>query len=167
MINQIEKNADKTNGKKYSIKNSSETSKNFSFFCSKESCCFIENNSAKLKTYKFKNKFTKPIEITEYKGQKIPNSDFMEAVVDRRALEFPLELRARKAGDIIQPFSHTSTIKLKDYFIDKKIPEHKRNNIPLLCSGKEVLWAIGVGLNEKLRANLDCPKDCIVLKYKN
>ena len=39
----------------------------------------------------------------------------------------------RKNGDVIQPFSHSSKIKLKDYFIDKKIPEHKRDEIMLLC----------------------------------
>ena len=165
IIKQIENNIDKPNGKKYSIKNSEGNSTDFSFFCSKESCYFVENNFVRLKTYKFKNEFTKPIEINEYKGQKIPKSGAFAAIVNKNALEFPLVLRTRKAGDIIQPFSHNSTVKLKDYFIEKKIPEHKRDSIPLLCKEKEVLWAIGVGLNEKLRANPDCKNDCVMIKY--
>ena len=56
-------------------------------------------------------------------------------------------------------------MKLKKYFINKNIPEHKRDEILLLCKGKEVLWAIGVGLSEKLRADLNCKNDCIVIKY--
>ncbi|MBQ7450577.1 tRNA lysidine(34) synthetase TilS, partial [bacterium] len=84
----------------------------------------------------------------------------------KNAFKFPLELRARKSGDLIQPFSHKSKIKLKDYFISQKIPEHKRDEIPLLCSGKEVLWAIGIGLSEKLRANLSDTKNCKIIKYK-
>ena len=167
IIRQIEKNSDKPNGKKYSIKKTSESPMDFSFFCSKESCYFIKNSHTKLKTYKFENKFTKPITVNKYEGKKIPKSNEFEAVVNKNELVFPLELRTRNLGDIIQPFSHNSTVKLKDYFIDKKIPEHKRDSIPLLCKGKEVLWAIGVGLSEKLRADLDCHKDCIILKYEN
>ncbi len=90
----------------------------------------------------------------------------MSAIININAFKYPLELRTRKAGDVIQPFSHKTTIKLKDYFIEKKIPEHKRDEIPLLCSRKEVLWAIGVGLNEKLRADLSDPKSCRLFKYK-
>ena len=56
-------------------------------------------------------------------------------------------------------------MKLKDYFIEKKIPEHLRDEIPLLCKGKEVLWAIGVGISEKLRADLSQKEKCIIIKY--
>ena len=42
-------------------------------------------------------------------------------------------------------------MKLKKYFINKNIPEHDRDKIVLLCKGNEVLWAVGVGLSEKLR----------------
>ena len=42
-------------------------------------------------------------------------------------------------------------IKLKDFFINKGIPKHKKDEIMLLCNGKEVLWACNVGISEKLR----------------
>ena len=45
------------------------------------------------------------------------------------------------------------TIKLKKYFINKGIPQHKKDKIVLLCNSEEVLWAVGVGLSEKLRVN--------------
>ena len=58
-------------------------------------------------------------------------------------------------------------MKLKKYFINKNIPEHDRDKIILLCKDKEVLWAIGVGISEKLRA-LDCPSYKIEMeKIKN
>ena len=38
------------------------------------------------------------------------------------------------------------------YFIKKGIPKHQRDDILLLTNEEEVLWAIGVGLSEKLRA---------------
>ena len=43
-------------------------------------------------------------------------------------------------------------MKLKKYFINKNIPEHDRDKIILMCKDKEVLWAKGVGINEKLRS---------------
>ena len=165
LIEHIEKNADKPNGKKYSVKCSQNNSQNLLFFCSKEECYFVENKPKKKTKIKFEKEFSTPLSLTKYNGEKIPKSEDLCAIVNKKALKFPLELRNRKTGDIIQPFSHKSQVKLKDYFIDKKLPEHKRDEIPLLCSGKEVLWVIGVGISEKLRADLNCKDNCIMIKY--
>lgn len=62
-----------------------------------------------------------------------------------------MAVRYRKPGDVIRPFGMKHTIKLKDYFINKGIPQHKKDKIVLLCKDNEVMWASGVGLNEKLR----------------
>ena len=153
LIKQIEQNCKKTNGKKYSIKNSDEKKLNISFFCSKAECYLTENKKKETIYIKYEKKLGSPFTVKKYEGQKIPTSNELKAVINIKALKFPLELRTRKAGDVFQPFSHNSKVKLKDYLIEKKIPEHKRNEIPLLCSGKEVLWIIGVGISELLRAN--------------
>lgn len=166
LIKQIEENINKPNGKKYSIKNTENSKDKIYFFCSKKECYIVNNKEIKIEIVKFKKEFFPPIKVYEYKGEKIPKSKDCKAVVNKQALKFPMEIRTRRTGDLIQPFSHNSIIKLKDYFIDKKIPEHKRDEIPLLCSGKEVLWVIGVGISEKLRANLDCKKNCIYIKYQ-
>ena len=165
MLEQIEKNSDKPNGRKYSIKNSENNKTDFSFFCSKNECYFIKQKYPQKLYKKYEKKLGKPFCLNEYKGEKIPKSTDFFAVINTSALEFPLELRTRKNGDIIQPFSHNSKVKLKDYFIEKKIPEHKRDEIPLLCHGKEVLWVIGVGINEKLRADITNLKMCKIIKY--
>ena len=109
--------------------------------------------------------FSFPVKTETYNGQKIPKSEDFKAIVNAEALDFPLILRTRKPGDVFQPFSHKSKVKLKDYFIEKKIPEHLRDEIPLLCKGKEVLWVIGTGISEKLRANLSQKEKCIIIKY--
>ena len=166
MVKNIEKNADKPNGRRYSVKNAQNSVQEVSFFCSKSECYFVEKKVKNKIFKKYEKKLGKPFVICDYKGDKIPASDELTAVINKNAFKFPLELRARKSGDLIQPFSHKSKIKLKDYFISQKIPEHKRDEIPLLCSGKEVLWAIGIGLSEKLRANLSDTKNCKIIKYK-
>lgn len=81
-----------------------------------------------------------------------PKSVSNKVYVDLSQIGFPLTLRTRKIGDIIQPFGMKGKMKLKKYFINKNIPSHDRDLIPLLCKGNEVLWAVGVGVSEKLRA---------------
>lgn len=66
--------------------------------------------------------------------------------------EDKLFLRTRQEGDIIRPFGHSRPIKLKDYFIKKGIPKHQRDDILLLSDTQEVLWVIGVGISEKIKA---------------
>lgn len=60
-------------------------------------------------------------------------------------------LRYRKDGDIIQPLGCKGTQKFKKYLNEKKIPNHEKDSIPLLCRGNEVLWAAGLGLSEKIK----------------
>jgi tRNA(Ile)-lysidine synthase len=62
---------------------------------------------------------------------------------DLSSLGFPLSIRTRQAGDLFQPFGAPGKKKLKDFFIDQKIPPHLRSQIPLLCQNKTVLWVIG------------------------
>lgn len=52
-----------------------------------------------------------------------------------------LTLRYRKTGDIIRLKSGTK--KLKEVFIDDKIPRDERDKIPLLARGNEILWVVG------------------------
>ena len=56
-----------------------------------------------------------------------------------------LTLRTREPGDWIRPFGMNGRKKLQDYFTDRGIDSAWRDSIPLLCRGKEVLLAAGVG----------------------
>ena len=85
------------------------------------------------------------------KIEKFPKSTADNAFIDLSKIEFPLSLRTRRNGDIIQPFGMQGKMKLKKYLINKNIPEHDRDKIVLLCKDNEVLWAAGIGLSEKLR----------------
>ncbi len=52
-----------------------------------------------------------------------------------------LKVRSRQIGDIIY-IKNLGSKKLKDYFIDKKIPKENRDNIPLIALGNDVLWVL-------------------------
>jgi tRNA(Ile)-lysidine synthase len=96
----------------------------------------------------------KVLKIEEYndeKPDKFPKETDFKAFVNMPKSLSPLTLRTRREGDIIQPFGMSGTMKLKKFFINKGIAEHKRDQIPLIVYKNEVLWAIGVGLSEKLK----------------
>ncbi len=57
---------------------------------------------------------------------------------------YPLQLRTRLTGDYIT-FQYGKK-KLKDLFIDLKIPPFKRDHLLLLTKGKEVLWIPDLGI---------------------
>ncbi len=68
-----------------------------------------------------------------------------EAYFDAAALAGPLMLRARQPGDRFAPLGmegHTKT--LRDMFIHAKIPQARRNRMPLLVCGPDIVWVCGV-----------------------
>lgn len=55
-----------------------------------------------------------------------------------------LVVRNRKEGDFIYPKGLNGKKKIKDLFIDNKIPKDKRDEIPLVALGKEILWVYNI-----------------------
>lgn len=72
-------------------------------------------------------------------------------------------LRAWETGDVIHPLGAKGVKSMQDYFVDKKIPQPFRRHVPLLCAGKRVVWAIGVGVGEEARVNPG--DDAVMLRY--
>ena len=73
-------------------------------------------------------------------------------------------IRTRKSGDylISDVFGHHK--KLKQYFIDEKIPASKREQIWLLAQDSLVLWAIGGRISEHVKVT-DETKTIIEITY--
>lgn len=67
--------------------------------------------------------------------------------IDCDIIKFNLQLRTRRQGDYIVLDSDGSRKKLKDYFIDKKIPKEERDNVLLVANGSEIVWVIGYRLS--------------------
>lgn len=64
-------------------------------------------------------------------------------LIDSSSASAGIYLRNRRPGDVIRPWNAPGTRKLKEWFIDKKIPRAERDAIPLLASGKQILWVVG------------------------
>lgn len=68
----------------------------------------------------------------------------------------PLVIRNRREGDWFSPHGARGSKKIKDYFIDAKVPRFLRDKIPLLAQKNQVFWIIGqrLGKSEKKEVNL-------------
>ncbi|MEO3947876.1 tRNA lysidine(34) synthetase TilS [Gorillibacterium sp. CAU 1737] len=67
------------------------------------------------------------------------------AIFDRETLEFPLRVRSRQAGDRIEVLGLKGVKKVKDIFIDEKIPARRREVWPLVEGDNGlILWLPGL-----------------------
>ena len=66
-------------------------------------------------------------------------------------LQFPLTVRSFRAGDRFQPLGMEGEKKIKDFFIDQKIPLTQRRKIPLLFFQNQLLWVAGLRLDHRFR----------------
>ncbi|MGH7798773.1 MAG: tRNA lysidine(34) synthetase TilS [Candidatus Binatia bacterium] len=66
--------------------------------------------------------------------------DLMEAVFDVATVTEPLSVRNFRRGDRFQPLGMSGHKKVKDLFIEKRVPLSVRAHWPILASGDEVLW---------------------------
>jgi len=73
------------------------------------------------------------------------------AYFDYNKLELPLTVRNRRPGDRFQPMGMQGTKKIKDFFIDEKVPQHLRERIPIVLTGETILWVAGYRVSEAAR----------------
>jgi tRNA(Ile)-lysidine synthase len=73
------------------------------------------------------------------------------ALLDFEDLDFPLTLRSFRPGDRLQPLGMEGEKKVKDLFIDCKIPALQRKRVPLLFRGDRLLWVAGVRIDHRAR----------------
>lgn len=75
-------------------------------------------------------------------------------------------MRTFRPGDRFRPFGMSGTRKVKEFFIDNKVPATLRRRIPLLFGKGELLWIGGFRISEAARihpgagvvAEVDIPK---------
>lgn len=62
-----------------------------------------------------------------------------------------LYVRNRRNGDRFNPLGMRGTKKLKDFFIDEKIPKEERDKVPLIVDGEDIVWILGYRISNKYK----------------
>jgi len=99
------------------------------------------------------------IEITEPAGD-FKNLPANTAFFDPDRTLFPWHVRTFRPGDRIIQLGMSGRKKVKDIFIDQKIPLSERRRIPLLFCGTDLIWIAGVCVSELCR--IDTPSAAVV-----
>jgi tRNA(Ile)-lysidine synthase len=76
-------------------------------------------------------------------GECIPDSGGFARCFDYSKAAGEISLRFRRAGDRFNPLGMEGSKKLKDVFIDMKVPQDKRDRTPLICFGGRIAWIVG------------------------
>ncbi|MCF7890853.1 tRNA lysidine(34) synthetase TilS [Candidatus Bipolaricaulota bacterium] len=80
-------------------------------------------------------------------------SDRLIEAVDWRKVEQPIAVRNRQEGDRFVPLGMNGEKKLKDFFIDLKVPLKERDRIPLVCDRKGIIWVVGFRIDDRYKVD--------------
>ena len=69
--------------------------------------------------------------------------------MDYGRVKFPIVIRNFREGDRFKPMGMEGTKKLKDFFIDNKIPKSIRRQIPLLLFNDRIAWVMGLRIDNR------------------
>lgn len=69
-----------------------------------------------------------------------------------------ISIRRRKNGDKMIPLGMKGKKKIKDIFIDMKIPAEERSLIPIIQFEEEIAWIVGIKVSEVYKVTKECNK---------
>ena len=110
-----------------------------------------------------------PIKITNHlcKTISLEKSNKNVEYFNSSKLDFPLKLRKWKSGDKIQPLGMKGSKKVSDILIDFKISILEKENIYVLESNNDIIWIIGILINDKYKVDNNCSIYCKVVYQEN
>ncbi len=75
------------------------------------------------------------------------------AYLDFDQIKFPLTVRHRQSGDRFIPFGMNQSKKLKDFFIDLKIPVQERSETLIFTDQEKILWVGEQRIDQRVAIN--------------
>jgi tRNA(Ile)-lysidine synthase len=80
------------------------------------------------------------------------------AFLDAEKIHFPVLVRNFRPGDRFIPLGMTGHRKIKDFFIDQKIPHDRRRLTPILFIGEIPAWICGLRLDDRFKVTEETRK---------
>jgi tRNA(Ile)-lysidine synthase len=75
----------------------------------------------------------------------------IQVLLDADKIKFPFKIRYRRPGDKFMPFGMKSFKRLKEFFIDEKVPKYDRELVPIMDDGEKLFWIVGYRIDERVR----------------
>lgn len=101
-------------------------------------------------------------EIRDINDVDLDFNNNLKALLDYEKTGGSLWIRTRRAGDRFHPFGMSGSKKLKDFFIDERVPEEERDRILLLVSDNKIIWVVGMRVSEDVRLTDETKKVLII-----
>lgn len=73
--------------------------------------------------------------------------------IDGSKIQGVLKVRNRRKGDRFVPYGMKGTKKLKDFFIDEKIPRHLRNDVAIVVDDKDIIWVAPYRISDNYKVS--------------
>lgn len=85
---------------------------------------------------------------------------------DYEKISGDIRIRNRKTGDKFIPFGMNGRKKVKDYFIDNKIPKDLREKIPIIMDDENIIWILGYATSELYKVT-DTTRKILIIESNN
>jgi tRNA(Ile)-lysidine synthase len=83
--------------------------------------------------------------------ESIETTDSNTCYCDADKIEGELTVRSRRPGDRLEPLGMTGTQKVKDLLINAKVPQSRRDLVPIFCHGDQPIWVAGYRMDQRFR----------------
>ena len=92
--------------------------------------------------------------------------DSFRMIFDAEKAALPITIRPRAEGDHFCPKGFGGKKKkLQDLFVDEKVPRDERDAVPVVTSGGEIIWVVGMRSDERFRVTPET-KRFLILELK-
>lgn len=99
------------------------------------------------------------LSVVEKEEPIVVKGDAMKVSVDADKLSYPLLVRHWRQSDCFFPLGMRGRKKLSDFFVNLKVPLHKKNTIPLLVNGNgDIVWIGGYRLDDRYKVTNNTKK---------
>lgn len=93
---------------------------------------------------------------TVLEAERVPASEVVyggdpDTEYARPDLAAPLEVRMSRPGDRFRPLGSPHRKKVKDFFIDEKVPRRERSAVPLVLEAGRIVWVAGYRLDDRFK----------------
>lgn len=102
------------------------------------------------------------VDIIEYKKNMIIPKNAYTKWFDYDKIKNTVFIRNRQTGDYLQIKEDGGSKKLKDYFIDRKIPREERDSYLLVADGSHIMWILEDRISEAYKVGAKTKKILVI-----